>query len=390
MVLAVLASVMCLPVLGQTLLVSPSAGAPGETITVEISWAGAAVDPPGSLQWETLFPSQLLEADLAGPETGPAVKDSGKVLACTSRKSYSYSCVVAGGRAPLPSGPVAIFHFKIKNDARPGSFIIRVVKVEAATPGLDKLTIAEAAGPLTVGAAPGSPQPSAGTPRAPAGTPQAADAVGAAGTESKDTPAGSSPDVVLRHYRQALDDLFDAVRLNLEYEAARDKAAKARASLPPVSPADPPAFAQNPKPQNPKPANSKPEAPKPERKPNAASIPAPLAVPSPAPAVADSKSAAEHNQRGRELTQQHKYNEALEELNQAVRLKPDWPLAYNSRGFNYFMLRNSSSALKDFDEAIRLNPTYRNAYHNRAAARKAAGDAKGAAEDLAQEGALAK
>jgi tetratricopeptide (TPR) repeat protein len=45
-------------------------------------------------------------------------------------------------------------------------------------------------------------------------------------------------------------------------------------------------------------------------------------------------------------------------------------------------LRDHASAIQNFDRAIELNPKYANAYRNRGAARKAAGDAPGAAADL--------
>jgi tetratricopeptide (TPR) repeat protein len=96
----------------------------------------------------------------------------------------------------------------------------------------------------------------------------------------------------------------------------------------------------------------------------------------PAPTVlpgvpADAKSAAACNTRGRELLDQGKYREAIEELSEALRQKPDLALALNARGFAYYRLRDYKHALADFDEAIRLNPNYLNAYQNRSKARKA-------------------
>ena len=99
-----------------------------------------------------------------------------------------------------------------------------------------------------------------------------------------------------------------------------------------------------------------------------------------APAV-DVKAAALHNQRGRELLNQHKYAEAIDELSAAIQNQPDLALAYNARGFAYHLQGDAAHALTDLDQAIRLNPTYANAYHNRSVARKAAGDSADSAAD---------
>ena len=72
----------------------------------------------------------------------------------------------------------------------------------------------------------------------------------------------------------------------------------------------------------------------------------------------------------------------IAELNEAVRLKPDFSRAFNARGYAYLLKRDYQRAAADFDEAIRLDPNYANAFHNRAVARKALGDAAGAAADL--------
>lgn len=96
-------------------------------------------------------------------------------------------------------------------------------------------------------------------------------------------------------------------------------------------------------------------------------------LPEPKEAKRDFAAAALHNQRGRELTKLGHYREAVMELNAAITADPMFALAYNARGFAYYMLRDYPSAVADFDKAIELMPSYKNAIDNRAAARKAAG-----------------
>jgi tetratricopeptide (TPR) repeat protein len=100
------------------------------------------------------------------------------------------------------------------------------------------------------------------------------------------------------------------------------------------------------------------------------------------------QSAEAHHQRGRELTGAGKLPQAVAELTEAIRLKPNLALAWNARGYAYLRMRDYSHAIADFSEAIRLNPAYANAWHNRAAARRASGDRAGADADAKKASAL--
>lgn len=139
-----------LPVVGQTLHLSSVAGAPGGTITVEISLDSSSGVRPVALQWETIFPAQLLEVEGKRFEIGWAARDSGKSVACSERKPYTYICVLAGGQNPIANGPIAIVHFKIRTEARPGTSVVRLVRVEAVTADLKKSVLKEAEGTVSI------------------------------------------------------------------------------------------------------------------------------------------------------------------------------------------------------------------------------------------------
>ena len=64
-------------------------------------------------------------------------------------------------------------------------------------------------------------------------------------------------------------------------------------------------------------------------------------------------------------------------------------MALNARGFALLLLNDWDGALQDLDKAILLNPNYGNAYRNRAVVRKAVGDAAGAAADVKRSERLA-
>jgi tetratricopeptide (TPR) repeat protein len=97
---------------------------------------------------------------------------------------------------------------------------------------------------------------------------------------------------------------------------------------------------------------------------------------------APQRAAQAHHQRGRELSARGDFQAAVVELTEALKLKPDFPLALNARGFAYLQLKAYKQAIADLDEAVRLEGGYSNAYFNRSAARRALGDVAGAAADL--------
>jgi tetratricopeptide (TPR) repeat protein len=69
---------------------------------------------------------------------------------------------------------------------------------------------------------------------------------------------------------------------------------------------------------------------------------------------------------------------------EAVRLKPDYPAAYNNRGVAYYGKGDFDAAIKDYSEAIRLKPDYPAAYYCRGNARKDKGDIEGAIKDYSE------
>jgi tetratricopeptide (TPR) repeat protein len=72
------------------------------------------------------------------------------------------------------------------------------------------------------------------------------------------------------------------------------------------------------------------------------------------------------------------------DLDEAIHLKPDYATAYGIRGLNYFRLGKYPQAIKDYDEAIRLKPDYVMAYLGRGIAYTELGQYPQAIEDYNQ------
>ena len=85
--------------------------------------------------------------------------------------------------------------------------------------------------------------------------------------------------------------------------------------------------------------------------------------------------------QGRYLSEQQNFEEAEQSFTEAIQLDPTHALALNARGYARLRLRRYQDAIGDCSQAIRLNPAYANAYLNRSVAKRAMGDIAGARDD---------
>ncbi|WP_341531444.1 tetratricopeptide repeat-containing serine protease family protein (plasmid) [Nostoc sp. UHCC 0302] len=75
---------------------------------------------------------------------------------------------------------------------------------------------------------------------------------------------------------------------------------------------------------------------------------------------------------------------AITDLNQAIKINPNFANAYNNRGNTHALLGDKQRAIADYNQAIKINPNLADAYNNRGLARAQLGDKQGAIEDYNQ------
>ncbi|MCE2718275.1 MAG: DUF1822 family protein [Dolichospermum sp.] len=75
---------------------------------------------------------------------------------------------------------------------------------------------------------------------------------------------------------------------------------------------------------------------------------------------------------------------AIEDCNQAIRLNPNYALAYNNRGFARLLSGDLKEAIENFTQALSIDPSLAITHNNRGFARFKIGDLKGAIEDFTQ------
>src|SRR5688572_27743570 len=83
------------------------------------------------------------------------------------------------------------------------------------------------------------------------------------------------------------------------------------------------------------------------------------------PSPADLKAAAAAVERGNKLLGEEKFDQAIKEYDEAIRLAPTFGRAYLGRGIVKGAKAEWKKAVADFDEAVRLEPEAPEGYYNR-------------------------
>jgi tetratricopeptide (TPR) repeat protein len=86
---------------------------------------------------------------------------------------------------------------------------------------------------------------------------------------------------------------------------------------------------------------------------------------SPAAPSQEPKTAEEFLKRGDEAFDAGNCSEAIAVYTHALALNPDYGEAYNNRAYTYMRMQNYAPALKDLDQALRIRPDYLHALMNR-------------------------
>jgi serine/threonine protein kinase/tetratricopeptide (TPR) repeat protein len=99
---------------------------------------------------------------------------------------------------------------------------------------------------------------------------------------------------------------------------------------------------------------------------------------------AEKGSAKTSYEKAKSLRDAGRIDEAIAELDKAIKIAPDFVAAYNSRGLAYQAKKDVKRAIADFDKAIVLDAKNASLYNNRAVAKEAAQDHAGAIDDLSK------
>jgi hypothetical protein len=153
---AVIVLALAPAVWGQSLSISPSSAKPGGSGSMLLRFESTAAQPLASLQWEFLFPEKVT-VEIGDIVAGSAAESARKLLACAAvknakqaGKSIAIRCILAGGQAPVPNGPIAAVRFRIPQKTRPFSDQVRVQNISGVTADLKMIDIAAAQGSITV------------------------------------------------------------------------------------------------------------------------------------------------------------------------------------------------------------------------------------------------
>jgi tetratricopeptide (TPR) repeat protein len=76
-------------------------------------------------------------------------------------------------------------------------------------------------------------------------------------------------------------------------------------------------------------------------------------------------SATEYFERGNQHREAKRYYEAIRDYTGAIRLNPQYVMAYNNRGLTYHNKKDYDSAIADYDRALQIDPNHEFARRNR-------------------------
>jgi tetratricopeptide (TPR) repeat protein len=89
-------------------------------------------------------------------------------------------------------------------------------------------------------------------------------------------------------------------------------------------------------------------------------------------------------QRAGAYANKFQYDRAIKDYNHAIKLRPEFWLAYEGRGLAHANRLNFEFAIKDYDQAIKLKPDAARAYYHRGLAKFGLCDIDGADADIAK------
>jgi tetratricopeptide (TPR) repeat protein len=95
----------------------------------------------------------------------------------------------------------------------------------------------------------------------------------------------------------------------------------------------------------------------------------------------DPEYAIAYSNRGIAYSKMGEYQQAINDYNHAIKLYPNYAKAYFNRAFTYSKLKNYQQAIADYTMAIQLNPTDANAYVLRGVIYSTLGNREKACED---------
>jgi AMIN domain len=136
------------------LQIAPAAAFRGDRAIVNISLNGKPGNLPVGLQWELSYPAVSLGTDEREVVAGGAALSAGKTLTCTGiaddAAQYVYRCVLAGGSAPIPNGPVAQMIFHVRESSRLGPATLEIRNAMAVAPDGKRVDITPTRSDITV------------------------------------------------------------------------------------------------------------------------------------------------------------------------------------------------------------------------------------------------